>query len=304
MTTTIDILDLQSPFGEYFTQEVMLLLEQVEKRDFEQVDSWFEQRPDFFQMDTGVNTLMYLIGKHPRYINYVINGNIPTDEKKAIVKSRHLALFKHFPIAQQLEYFIDHVHNELWSIDEDYFQVLNYQPSDYVKLQAVLANSSFGQVMGEFFANHQFHLLDMIEAKLHLDVLTCEYGGMSVAFRDNEQSEDGQIFCFDEAVFPYTIRQTIMIDYRAEKVQWLEEKGISMPDEKEAQYFKDVLRSNMNSLDNPSSHAQNFYLRAIQAVGDYQKRLHYVRLSGELDNQALSEVQNSQESLTQRSMKI
>lgn len=310
METIEGSLDLQSPFGQHFSGETLVLLKHVEQAEFAQVDLWFEQHADFLTIDCGLDTMIGLIGLHGKYINYIQNPQkYSVQEKESIIKSRHLALFKHFPITEQLNYFVNEVHHQMWNLDEDYINVLNYQPHEFVKLQAVLANPDFGQMIGDFFAQNKFAMLDAIEKKLQFSVMDYEYGGMCICFRDVPQGDSGETVCFNEGAFPYKARDTIMIDYSPEKVQWFEEKGMTLPGEPEAEHFKKVLLGNMTSQDYLTGNEEQRYIQAIEAVRNYQKRLHYHKLSVaidlRLDNAETEHLEvESEATLASRKMKI
>lgn len=262
------------------TSSCKLLLSLVNQGNFQAVDLWFEQTPDFFDDSSRGDTLFNLVVNNPQYFSGY-QKILSQDDIYLWIKSRHIALFKHFPIEYQLRYFICAVHNIKWDIDQDYLDVFNYSAQsiqDQRKLKSFMAGEDFGWMVSEFFFIEDFTMLDSLEKIFQIPVMIEPYGAVSITYPDN-----CNIFQMPESAWTFTARETVMIDYTPEKEAFLVNKGLTLPDAKEAQHFKDKLQSSMDCLEPHQISEHNHYLKTISYVKAYQNRLQYWDLSAKID---------------------
>lgn len=261
------------------TSSGKLLLSLVNQGNFPAIDLWFKQRPDFFDESIRGDSLFNLIGNTPQCF-----GGYPrtlnSDEIYQWIKSRHIGLFKHFPVEYQLRYFVCDVHNLKWDIDQDYVDVFNYSPQsmqDQRKLKSFMAGEDFGWMISEFFFIENFAMLESLEALFQIPVMTEPYGAVSITYPDNDQ-----IFQIPESAWIFTVRETVMIGYTLEKEAFLASKGLSLPDAKEAQHFKDKLLYSMECLEPQDASDRSHYAKSIRYIKGYQNQLQYWDLSEKL----------------------
>lgn len=257
------------------------LLTFLDKGDYQAVDKWFERRPGFFNHPEQSETLFIHVANNARYFsNYPYH--LSTEDIHEWIKSRHLALFKHFPFEYQFRYLVCDVHNKRWDIDSDYLAIFNYSPDSQhnVKmLDAFMASEDFGWMIADFFANENFDMLEKIEQIFQVPVMSHPYGAVSITYPDNRH-----IFQMPESAWTFTACETIMIDYTPEKEAFLTKRGLSLPDAKEAQNFRNKLHASMNCLESYQAPYKNNYLKTLSYIKAYQNRLQYWDLSAKIDS--------------------